>query len=71
MNICFRVLGSDGKADEDKEKQFVKGGEERGLLGLKGHRSVGGIRVSNYNAVSVESTEKLVRWIEEFAKACT
>ena len=68
MNICFRVLG-DGKPDEAKETEFVKGGEKKGLLGLKGHRSVGGIRVSNYNAVPVEAVEKLVEWIEEFAKA--
>jgi phosphoserine aminotransferase len=41
MNICFRIEG------EGLEGKFVKGGEERGLLGLKGHRSVGGIRISN------------------------
>ena len=68
MNICFRVL-ADGKPDEAKESEFVKGGEKKGLLGLKGHRSVGGIRVSNYNAVPVEAAEKLVKWMQEFAKA--
>ncbi|KAF2262917.1 phosphoserine aminotransferas-like protein [Lojkania enalia] len=43
MNICFRVSGGDA----DKEKAFLAGAEKKGLLGLKGHRSVGGIRVSN------------------------
>ena len=43
MNICFRVHGGDA----DKEKAFLSGAEKKGLLGLKGHRSVGGIRASN------------------------
>jgi phosphoserine aminotransferase len=43
MNICFRVAGGDA----DKEKAFLAGAEKRGLLGLKGHRSVGGMRCSN------------------------
>lgn len=43
MNICFRVNGGDA----DKEKAFLAGAEKQGLLGLKGHRSVGGIRASN------------------------
>lgn len=43
MNICFRIAGGDA----DKEKAFLAGAEKRGLLGLKGHRSVGGIRCSN------------------------
>jgi phosphoserine aminotransferase len=43
MNICFRVNGGDA----DKEKAFLAGAEKKGLLGLKGHRSVGGIRASN------------------------
>ncbi len=43
MNICFRVHGGDA----DKEKAFLAGAEKKGLLGLKGHRSVGGIRCSN------------------------
>ncbi|KAK5676840.1 Phosphoserine transaminase [Elasticomyces elasticus] len=65
MNICFRVKGGDA----DAEKAFLKGAEGKGLMGLKGHRSVGGIRASNYNAVSVAAVEKLVAHLEEFAKA--
>ena len=64
MNVCFRI----GDKDDEKEKRFVKGGEERGLLGLKGHRSVGGIRVSNYNAVSEDAVDKLCAYLEDFAK---
>lgn len=43
MNLCFRVHGG----DDAKEKEFLAGAERRGLTGLKGHRSVGGIRASN------------------------
>ncbi|USW53054.1 Putative aminotransferase class V domain, pyridoxal phosphate-dependent transferase, major [Septoria linicola] len=64
MNICFRV--KNGEADV--EKAFLKGAEERGLMGLKGHRSVGGIRISNYNAVPVSAAEKLAKYLQEFAK---
>ncbi|KAK5163622.1 Phosphoserine transaminase [Saxophila tyrrhenica] len=64
MNICVRVKGGDAEA----EKAFLKGAESRGLMGLKGHRSVGGIRVSNYNAVPVAAAEKLTKYMEEFAK---
>uniref|UniRef100_A0A2D3V510 phosphoserine transaminase n=1 Tax=Ramularia collo-cygni TaxID=112498 RepID=A0A2D3V510_9PEZI len=64
MNICFRVKGGDA----DAEKDFLKRAEAKGLLGLKGHRSVGGIRISNYNAVTVPATEKLAAYLQEFAK---
>lgn len=64
MNICFRVKGGDA----DAEKAFLKGAEDLGLKGLKGHRSVGGMRISNYNAVPVEAAEKLEKYLQEFAK---
>jgi len=66
MNICFRI-GSESDRD-DKEKKFLAGANERLLMGCKGHRSVGGCRISNYNAVSVEKVEKLAKWLEEFAQ---
>ncbi|KAF2710690.1 phosphoserine aminotransferase [Pleomassaria siparia CBS 279.74] len=65
MNICFRVHGG----DPEKEKAFLAGAEKRGLLGLKGHRDVGGIRASNYNAVSLEGAKLLVSYLEEYAKS--
>ncbi|KAJ5825476.1 hypothetical protein N7474_002614 [Penicillium riverlandense] len=63
MNVCFRVHGG----DEVKEKEFLAGAEKRLLQGLKGHRSVGGMRASNYNAVPLENAQKLVKYLEDFA----
>ncbi|KAJ5932746.1 hypothetical protein N7516_007235 [Penicillium verrucosum] len=63
MNICFRVSGG----DDAKEKEFIAGAEKRLLQGLKGHRSVGGMRASNYNAVPLENVQKLVKYLEDFA----
>jgi phosphoserine aminotransferase len=65
MNICFRIRGG----DETSEKIFLKGAEERLLQGLKGHRSVQGIRASNYNAISMADVERLAAYLLEFAKA--
>ncbi|OTB06481.1 hypothetical protein M426DRAFT_318893 [Hypoxylon sp. CI-4A] len=62
MNICFRVEGGDAA-----EKAFLEAGTAQGLTGLKGHRSVGGIRASNYNAIPLEGAEKLVNFIHRFA----
>jgi phosphoserine aminotransferase len=65
MNVTFR-LPSDELTD-----QFVKGAKERGLADLKGHRSVGGIRASIYNAMPVVGVEKLREFMDEFAAANT
>ncbi|KAH8819179.1 pyridoxal phosphate-dependent transferase [Xylogone sp. PMI_703] len=67
MNICFRV--TKGGNVNDAEKDFLKGASEIGLLGLKGHRSVGGIRASNYNSIPLEGAKKLAEYINNFAKA--
>ena len=64
MNICFRIYGG----DKEKEKAFLEGAEKRGLQGLKGHRSVGGVRVSNYNAVPMANVKKLALWLVDFAQ---
>lgn len=64
MNVVFRVGGKDG--DESVEKEFLKGAEELKMLQLKGHRSVGGIRASLYNAVTFEDTETLVKYMDAF-----
>lgn len=75
MNICFRIKpkgGNDaepGKWDDAREKAFLAGAEKQNLTGLKGHRSVGGMRASNYNAVSLASVQKLVAYLVEFAQA--
>ncbi|PSS00826.1 phosphoserine aminotransferase-like protein [Coniella lustricola] len=65
MNICFRVTKG-GDIDE-AEKAFLKQSTDLGLTGLKGHRSVGGIRASNYNSISLEGAEKLASFINKFA----
>ncbi len=60
MNICFRM------ATEELEEKFIKEAKSAGFIGLKGHRSVGGIRVSAYNAVPLEAIEALTNFMEEF-----
>ncbi|RQD72944.1 MAG: 3-phosphoserine/phosphohydroxythreonine transaminase [Candidatus Syntrophonatronum acetioxidans] len=62
MNVTFRL------ANEDMEKQFISKATSQGLVGLKGHRSVGGIRASIYNAMPLEGCEKLADFMEEFRK---
>jgi phosphoserine aminotransferase len=62
MNIVFRL------PSEALEEKFVADAKKQGMWGLKGHRSVGGIRVSAYNAVSVKDIQTLVSFMESFAK---
>ena len=62
MNITFR-LGS-----EELEKQFAKEATAAGLDGLKGHRSVGGMRASIYNAFPEEGVDALVQFMQEFER---
>jgi len=62
MNVTFRL------ASEDLEKQFVKEAESAGLDGLKGHRSVGGMRASIYNAFPEDGLEALVQFMREFER---
>ncbi|XP_073322829.1 phosphoserine aminotransferase [Pagrus major] len=66
MNVPFRVGKKDG--DEALEKKFVEDASKRGMISLKGHRSVGGIRASLYNSVTVEETEALAAYMKEFQK---
>ncbi len=63
MNLTMRL------PNEELEKKFVSEAKTQGMVGLKGHRSVGGIRVSLYNAVPLEGVEKLVAFMEAFRKA--
>lgn len=62
MNVTF-VTGN-----PDLDKKFVKEAEEHGLVNLKGHRLVGGIRASIYNAMPIEGVEALVKFMNEFEK---
>lgn len=60
MNVPFRLK------DPALDAEFLKGAEARGLVQLKGHRSVGGMRASIYNAMPVEGVQALVAWLQEF-----
>jgi len=63
MNVTFNL------AEPERESAFLEQAAERRLLGLKGHRSVGGIRASIYNAMPDEGVDALVAFMAEFAKA--
>ena len=62
MNVTFRL------ESEQLESEFVKEAEKNGLVALKGHRSVGGIRASIYNACGIDSVRALVSFMDEFRK---
>ncbi len=61
MNVPFRL------PDERLDAPFLKGAEERGMVQLKGHRSVGGMRASIYNAMPLEGVQALAAYMKEFA----
>jgi len=62
MNVTFRL------PSEDLEKKFIKEATAAGLDGLKGHRSVGGLRASIYNAFPEEGVDALVQFMSEFER---
>ena len=60
MNVPFKLK------DEGKDEAFLKGAQARGMIQLKGHRSVGGMRASIYNAMPIEGIRALVQYMKEF-----
>ena len=62
MNICF-VMNDEYK---ELEKPFLEFATEQGMVGIKGHRSVGGFRASCYNAMSIEGVKALINCMKEF-----
>ncbi|MBQ2875152.1 MAG: 3-phosphoserine/phosphohydroxythreonine transaminase, partial [Bacteroidales bacterium] len=62
MNVCFVMA----PGYEDLQDEFMNFAKERGMVGIKGHRSVGGFRASIYNACPVESVQALVECMKEF-----
>lgn len=64
MNITWRMR------DESLEQRFVQEARRSGLEGLAGHRSVGGMRASVYNAVPIEACEALAGWMTDFQSRC-
>lgn len=65
MNVTFRVAGG----NEDLEKKFAKEAAAAKLVGLAGHRSIGGMRASIYNAVTLDAVESLVSFMRNFQQA--
>ncbi len=63
MNVPFRL------PDEKLDAAFLKGAEERGMVQLKGHRAVGGMRASIYNAMPVEGVRALADYLREFERS--
>ncbi len=62
MNVVFRL------PSEELEAKFVEASKKEGMLGLKGHRSVGGLRASLYNALPVEDVQALAQFMKEFER---
>ena len=60
MNVPFKLT------DEALDAAFLKGAEALGMLQLKGHRSVGGMRASIYNAMPIEGVQALVAYMKDF-----
>ena len=64
MNICFVLNDEYSELQDD----FFKFATERGMVGVKGHRDVGGFRASCYNAMTVEGVKALVDCMQEYEK---
>lgn len=62
MNVCFVM------ENPELDKPFLKLAEERGMVGIKGHRSVGGFRASIYNALPITAIHRLIDVMQEFAE---
>lgn len=62
MNVCFLPTKT------ELEQEFIKFATEKGMVGIKGHRSVGGFRASIYNAMDIEGVRALVNCMQEFEK---
>ena len=61
MNVCFVMK------DPELEAGFLKYTQSLGIVGIKGHRSVGGFRASLYNALPIKSVQVLVKAMKDFA----
>lgn len=64
MNVVFRIGGPNGNAT--LETAFLEGAAERNMVQLRGHSLVGGIRVSLYNAISIQDTSRLANFMNDF-----
>ena len=62
MNVTFNL------PSEDLEKKFVEEAKNNGMINLKGHRVLGGIRASIYNALTIDNVKALANFMEKFEK---
>ena len=62
MNVCFVM----SEGNKELEAEFLEFAKSKGMVGVKGHRLVGGFRASIYNALPKESVEALVACMKEF-----
>ena len=62
MNVPFKLR------DETLDEAFLKGAKEAGMVQLKGHRAVGGMRASIYNAMPIEGVRTLVAYMKDFER---
>jgi phosphoserine aminotransferase len=62
VNVCFSIVKS------ELEAEFVKQAKEHGLYALQGHRTVGGLRASLYNAMPIEGVKALISFMQDFSK---
>ena len=63
MNVTFRATS------EELNSAFVKVAGKNGIISIKGHRAIGGMRASLYNAMPIEGVKRLVKFMEEFEKS--
>ncbi len=68
MNVSYNIKNSDGTNNSALEAKFVQEATDAGMIGLKGHRSIGGLRASIYNAMSLEGVETLVEFMDKFQR---
>ena len=61
MNVCFSLV------DRVREEEFLLKAEQQGLYALRGHRLVGGVRASLYNAMPMEGVVALIHYMDAFA----
>jgi phosphoserine aminotransferase len=65
MNICF-VMNDEYK---ELEQEFLQYAQQQGIVGIKGHRDVGGFRASCYNAMPLEGVKTLIKVMQDFEAA--
>jgi phosphoserine aminotransferase len=68
MNVSYNIRNGGVENITELEAKFVKEAIEAGMIGLKGHRSIGGLRASIYNAMTIDGVQKLVDFMTKFQK---